>query len=349
MNSKLDKIKLFNPNSVASNLDNMYGLPFTKEECEMVLIPVPWEVTVSYSGGTSLGPELIQKASLQVDLFDPTIKNAWQLGIYMDNLNETIIDLNETYRPIAEVIIDRLGNGDAIEDIIEIHDVNEACVKMIDLVKQQALQLIQHKKIIGLIGGDHSTPLGLLQALSNQYQSFGILQIDAHADLRKSYEGFTYSHASIMYNALLIPQVSKLVQVGIRDYCEDEFNIIQNSNGRIQTFFDKDIKSKQYQGVTWHQICQQIIEALPQMVYLSFDIDGLDQKLCPGTGTPVAGGFESDQILYLLELIVNSGKKIIAYDLNEVSGDNEWNANVAARLLYKISNLVMKSQGKTVD
>jgi agmatinase len=86
---------------------------------------------------------------------------------------------------------------------------------------------------------------------------------------------------------------------------------------------------------------------LPQHIYLSFDIDALDPKLCPNTGTPVAGGFETEQILFLIEKIVLSGKTIIAFDINEVSpGNDEWDANVAARLLYRIANLVALSQKK---
>ena len=114
----------------------------------------------------------------------------------------------------------------------------------------------------------------------------------------------------------------------------------------MKTFFDRDIKQQQYKGTTWHSICENIVNELPQNVYLSFDIDGLDPKLCPGTGTPVAGGFETDQILYLLEMVVASGKKIIAFDINEVGGEDEWNANVASRLLYRIANLTMLSQEK---
>lgn len=87
---------------------------------------------------------------------------------------------------------------------------------------------------------------------------------------------------------------------------------------------------------------------MPNQIYLSFDIDGLDPKLCPNTGTPVAGGFETEQVLFLLEKIVKSGRKIIAFDLNEVSPGvgNDWDANVAARLLYRICNLVAYSQGR---
>jgi agmatinase len=187
----------------------------------------------------------------------------------------------------------------------------------------------------------------MIEALSEKFQSFANLQIDAHADLRDAYEGFEFSHASIMFNALKIKQVEKLVQVGIRDYCDEELNLIHQSEGRIKTFFDRDIKYAQFNGDSWDRICNRIIKELPENVYLSFDIDGLDPKLCPNTGTPVAGGFETEQVLFLLEKIVKSGKKIIAFDLNEVSpgsdGD-DWDANVASRLLFRIANLSAMSQ-----
>ena len=346
--TKEEKIKNFDANSVGDVNANIFGLPFSTIECEAVLIPVPWEVTVSYGGGTIDGPEQIFDASFQVDLYDPIVKDAWKLGISMDDLNEELIAKSETYRPVAEMIIERQCNGESSEKIAEIKDINKACEEMNAWVKNRSLHFLKQHKTVGLIGGDHSTPLGMMQALAEHVGDFAILQIDAHADLRVAYEGFEYSHASIMYNALKIEQVEKLVQVGIRDYCEAELNMINNSNGRIKTFFDRDIKHQEYQGTTWHQTCQKIVSELPQKIYLSFDIDGLDPKLCPGTGTPVAGGFEAEQVLYLIEQVVASGKTIIAFDINEVGGEDEWNANVAARLLYRIANLAMKSQGKVV-
>ncbi len=347
--NKQEKIKNFDANSVGDVNAGMFGLPFTINEAEIVLVPVPWEVTVSYGGGTIDGPQQIFDASFQVDLYDPMVKNAWHLGIAMDESNEDIRDKSETYRPVAELIIDRQCNGESPNSISEINDVNKACLEMNAWVKKRCLYFLQQNKTVGLIGGDHSTPLGMMQALSQHVGNFAILQIDAHADLRVAYEGFEFSHASIMYNALKIKEVQKLVQVGIRDYCEAELDIINNSKGRVKTFFDRDIKQQQYNGKNWATICNEIIAELPQNVYLSFDIDGLDPKLCPGTGTPVAGGFEAEQVLYLLEQVVASGKTLIAFDVNEVGGEDEWNANVASRLLYRICNLAAVSQGKKVD
>lgn len=344
--TKHDKIKNFDPNSIGDVNAGMFGLPFSLSESETVLIPVPWEVTVSYGGGTADGPEQIFDASFQVDLYDPIVKDAWKLGIAMDDINEELREKSITYRPVAEIIIDRQSNGEPAAEIDEIKDVNKVCAEMNDWVKKRALHFLKQDKTVGLIGGDHSTPLGMMQALSEHVGEFAILQIDAHADLRVAYEGFEFSHASIMYNALKINNVKKLVQVGIRDYCQAEVDIIHSSNGRVKTFFDRDIKQQQYQGKSWDTICKEIVAELPQHIYLSFDIDGLDPKLCPGTGTPVAGGFETDQVLYLLEQVVAAGKTFVAFDINEVGGEDEWNANVASRLLYRIANLAAYSQGK---
>jgi agmatinase len=145
-----------------------------------------------------------------------------------------------------------------------------------------------------------------------------------------------------MFNALKLKQISKLVQVGIRDYCEEEVNYINNAKGRVKTFFDRDIKQAILKGRKTDEIFNEIVNELPAKIFLSFDLDALDPKLCPNTGTPVAGGFETDEILFLLEKIVESGIQIIAFDLNE-TGNNEWDANVSSRLLFRICNLVAKS------
>ncbi|HEY1039971.1 MAG TPA: agmatinase family protein [Bacteroidia bacterium] len=346
--TKQDKINNFDPNSVGDTTAGMFGLPFTLDECETVLIPVPWEVTVSYSGGTADGPEAIYDASFQVDLYDPNKKDAWKLGIGMDEINDDLRSTSDTYREVAEGLIDMMAGGEDVSGSSEFADINKACTEMNAWVKQRVLHFLKQNKTVGLLGGDHSTPLGMMQALAEHFGKFAILQIDAHADLRIAYEGFEFSHASIMYNALKIENVEKLVQVGIRDYCEEEVNIINDSKGRVKTFFDRDIRHANYAGETWQQTCDRIVKELPNNIYLSFDIDGLDPKLCPNTGTPVAGGFEAEQVFFLIEQVVKSGKKIIAFDINEVvPGENdEWDANVAARLLYRIANLVMTSQGK---
>ena len=120
---------------------------------------------------------------------------------------------------------------------------------------------------------------------------------------------------------------------------------MQDLGDRISVFFDRDLKQAQFQGSTWAAQVDLIVAALPQKVYLSFDIDGLDPKLCPHTGTPVAGGFEVEHILFLVEQVIASDRHIIGFDLNEVAPgpEGDWDANVGSRLLYRLCNLLGKS------
>lgn len=340
----------FDPNSVGLKSNNIFGLPFKEEDAQLVLLPVPWEVTISYRDGTSRGPEHIYDASMQVDLYDPDVVDGWKKGFYMLPVDKNIKKKSDYLRQCAELIISHLIEGGVVsenEQLSEkLEEVNDGGALLLNWVYEMSLNLLKEGKKVGLIGGDHSTPLGFIKALSEIHSEFGILQVDAHADLRNAYEGFKYSHASIMYNVLNdVPQVKKLVQVGIRDYCDEELLLIRQQPDRVSTFFDKDIKELQYEGASWKQVCQQIINELPQKVYISFDIDGLDPKLCPNTGTPVPGGFEIEQVFYLFKQVVASGRELIGFDLNEVSsGEHSLDgidAIVGARVLYKLCNLMV--------
>ena len=325
-------------------------MPFSPDEADLVIIPVPWEVTVSYSAGTAEGPAAIYEASYQVDLYDANVPDAWKKGMAMLPIDEKIAETSKKLRKKAEKYIDMYASGKSADKNKTMHliqkEINEACLNLNNKIKKDALKWMNKGKVIALLGGDHSTPLGLIQALAEQHDGFGILQIDAHADLRIAYEGFTHSHASIMYNAIQIPAVKSLVQVGIRDYCEDERKL-SSTDQRITTFYDDQIKAQQYAGETWDSICKKVISKLPEKIYLSIDIDGLDPKLCPNTGTPVPGGFEFEQVVYLIHALVKNGNTIIGFDINEVApGNDEWDANVGARLLYKIGNLCLVSHDK---
>jgi agmatinase len=340
----------FDPNSVGLKSNNIFGLPFSEEEAALVLLPVPWEVTVSYRIGTARGPENIFNAAMQVDLYDPDVADGWKKGFHMLPIDKNIRTKSDYLRQCAELIISHMVEGGAVADNAQLSDklieINKGGKMLHDWVHEMTSSLLKKGKKVGLVGGDHSTPMGFIKALSEVHSEFGILQIDAHADLRVAYEGFVYSHASIMYNVLEnTPQVKKLVQVGIRDYCDEELEIIQQSEGRVVTYFDRDIKARQYEGETWKSVCQEIIAALPQKVYISFDIDGLDPKLCPNTGTPVPGGFEAEQIFYLFRLLHESGRELIGFDLNEVSSGNQSgdgiDAITGARVLFKLCNFMV--------
>lgn len=349
-NTKAAKIANFNPNSPGNEEGNLYGLPFTENESEVVVIPVPWEVTVSYSAGCANGPEAILNASKQLDLFDSDVKDAWKMGIYMLDSPKKIEKINKEYRKKAENYIDWYVAGDKkdtkkYKNILD--KINKKSEFVNDWVKTEATRILTVGKIPSVVGGEHSTPLGLIQALGEKYASFSILQIDAHADLRIAYEGFKHSHASIMYNALKVKQVDKLVQVGIRDFCQEELDVMKKEKNRVVTYFDKDLAEATFAGKNWKKQCQEIIANLSDNVYISFDIDGLLPYLCPNTGTPVAGGLEYNQAAYLLKLVAESGKKIVGFDLCEVApGKDEWDGNVGARVLMRLANYAGLSQGK---
>jgi len=335
-----------NPNCVSNPNFNLFGVPTSEENARLIILPVPWEVTVSYGAGTARAPESILKASHHMDIFDEEMPNEWRQGYYLQPCDKKILLKSDYLRREAELYIDYISKGDDVNNnqfmTKSLREVNEGGAYLNQWVYEQTRSLLEKQKLVGLLGGDHSTPLGYMRALAETKGSFGILQIDAHCDLRNTYEGFHYSHAGIMYNALReIPQIERLVQIGVRDYNQEEFQYIQDSRGRVVTYFEKQTKQRQLKGESWYQILQEIISQLPQQVYISFDIDGLDRSLCPDTGTPVPGGFQLEEVYLLFSGIVESGRTIIGFDLTEVGvSDNDWFANVAARLLLKLFNLL---------
>lgn len=267
----------------------------------------------------------------------------------MRPVDRKILMKSDYLRKEAELYIDYISKGEDVNAnqfmCKTLKEVNEGGVYLTDWMQEQSKALLEKNKLVAVLGGDHSTPLGYMKAIGEQYGDFGILQIDAHCDLRDTYEGFKHSHASIMFNALKeIPQLQRLVQVGIRDYSHVEWDYIKNSNYKVISYFDKEIKQRQFRGDTWKHLSEEIVSKLPDNVYISFDIDGLDRKLCPHTGTPVPGGFELEEVFFIFSKLRESGKKVIGFDLSEVGiSDSDWNANVGARVLFKLCNLLVTS------
>ncbi|MBK8564242.1 MAG: agmatinase family protein [Saprospiraceae bacterium] len=343
--TKQEKISAFDPSGVGLRNGHFIGLPFDENDADTVLLPVPWDVTVSYADGTATAGQNMLEASAQLDLYDPDVPDAWKMGIYMRHLDLFWLNRSKEHRPLAEQYIDFLEEGGNLAQDPQmkaiLDEINSACLDLKTWVYQETKSLIQKGKRVGIVGGEHSVPLGYLEALAEHHGNFGILQIDAHQDLRDAYEGFTYSHASIFFNALKIKQIERLVQVGIRDFCEAEMDIVHASQGRVQVWTDQKIRETAFEGSNFQQTCERIIVDLPQQVYISFDIDGLEPGLCPNTGTPVPGGLSFNEAVYLLKSVVKSGRRIIGFDLCEVGGmDNEWDGNVGARVLYKLCNLM---------
>ncbi len=331
----------FNPNSVGVDNGAYFSMPFSGDEASLVLISAPWDVTVSYGKGAAIAPDAIIEASVQLDFYDSMAPDAWRKGIATAEIDYSILEQSQRLRSDAQKVIDHLEEGGDIgDDYIARHlrRVNAGSVELNDNIYNQSRELLAKGKAVGLVGGDHSTPYGLVKALSERGAYFGILHIDAHCDLREAYEGFEFSHASIMYNILRdFDAVSHLVQVGIRDYCDDELALAAASE-RITQFDDYALARARFEGVTWREQCDEIVGKLPQDVYVSFDIDGLEMSCCPNTGTPVSGGLSFNEALYLVERITASGRRIIGFDLVEVAPQpkHRIDAIVGARMLYKL-------------
>lgn len=351
MNStKQEKIANFDPSQPGLADSSIYGLPFTAEESEIIVVSVPWEVTVSYGAGASKGPEAILNASFQVDLFQQDYPELWKLGIFLDEGPSHWSEKSDFFKAKAQPIIEALENGEDVASNAQLKadldEINAASATLNAELKERVLSWMNKGKKVILLGGDHSTPLGYYQALSSIHADFGILHFDAHMDLRIAYEGFTYSHASIMYNAIQLPQITKLVQVGIRDFCEQEVEVVKSSS-KVAVYTDKDLKKAEFEGQTWQQKIDEIINLLPEKVAVSFDIDALYQWYCPNTGTPVPGGLSYEQATYALTRLADSNKQIIGIDLVEVAPgeEDEWDGNVGARLLFHMCGVLAKNNG----
>lgn len=341
-------VKKFNPNDLGLKNSNLYGLPYSEREAEFVIIPVPWEVTTSFRRGTVAGPMSVLEASVQVDLYDPAVKDAWKKKLAMKPISQKWLKKNNLLRKKAETCIQHLEKGGRAEDfkLRKLYqEINKGGAELNDWLMIESSRLLKEKKGVGLLGGEHSVSLGLMQALSRFYKNYSVLQLDAHADLRRAYEGFEFSHASALFNALKIKNIKKIVQVRIRDYCQEEASYIKKSKNRIMLFSDRLLKEKLFEGMSWKKICKNIIKPLSKNVYISFDIDVLEPYFCPNTGTPVPGGLSFDQALYLTETVAKSGRKIIGFDLCEISGLglNNFDANVGARILWRLVNLTAKT------
>jgi len=350
MNETAPKADLvnFDPDGAAT-ASGIYGLPHTEDQALVICTPVPFDATTSYHTGTAGAPQAVYEASMQVDLFDHQYGRLYEHGIHLREADERIARWSAQARAIAEPIIGAGGDGDEAD----FAKVNELSTKVEKSVYESTRSVLAAGRIPALLGGDHSTPLGAMRAAAEHAKAegvpLGILQIDAHMDLRIAYEGFEQSHASILHNALeRCDNLKRVVMIGIRDYCEAELDHPARRDGRVMTHFDQDWARRRAAGESTMALIDEAIAQLPEHVYITVDIDGLTPDLCPGTGTPVPGGLSFGQYALILERLVRSGKTVLGVDLVEVcptEGDREWNASVGARALYKLCGCAMASRG----
>ncbi len=340
----------FDPDDAAKPGSGVFGLPTERGAARIVLFPAPFDATTSYGGGAARGAEAIRRASAQVDLLDHQFGAAHEAGIFMEAEDEVIAELSREARALAAPIIARGGAGAGDEDAVK--RVDAACEHVRHRVHERTARILKEGRIPGLVGGDHSTPLGAIEAAAQSVEKrskggLGLLQVDAHMDLREAFEGFAFSHASITHNVVMrAPGVTRVVQVGLRDCGAGERRLVEGSGGRIVAHFDYDWWRFLDAGEPFAALCRRAVEPLPENVWVTFDIDGLDPALCPQTGTPVPGGLTFNQASMLLDILARSGRRVVGFDLVEVSpgeieereeeaGDS-WDAMVGARVLYKL-------------
>ena len=243
-----------------------------------------------------MAPKAILNASTQLDFCHLKLDNADQIKVYFAKISSEWKKINDKLSQEYVLYNQFLENGGELSKSLKFQEfvavVNNSQKALRDNLYERSKLLLNKDVIVSVLGGEHSVPLGLLMALNEKYSAFGILQIDAHCDLRKSYQGLHQSHASIFYNVLKsCSNVTKLVQLGVRDFSIKEFEYSTNSE-RIISYFDSVLKEEKFSGKTWSEQTEDILDHLPQNVYISFDVDGLNPSFCPNTGTPVPGGID---------------------------------------------------------
>lgn len=342
--------KDFNPNGAIPDNGNYFGIPLSPDEAALVLISAPWDATMAMRAGSSYAPDAIIEASRHVDFFEPMAPYSWRKGIATAPVDYSLQDMSHRLRADAARVIkvhDDIGSS-AFDHLVyerSLRRVNEASLVVNDNIYAQSKYWLERDKIVGLVGGDQSTAYGHIRAVGEKYGKIGVLHIDSSCDLRSAHQGFEHSHASVMYNVLRdIPAVESLVAVGVRTFSPEEWERAA-SDSRVKLFTGQSIWSRHFEGVAWATIVDEIIAELPESVYISLDVDGLTIECSPHTGALVAGGLRFPEVVYLMCKIIDSGRKIVGFDLTEVVPDMEdkTDAMIAARMLYNMCCMALKN------
>ena len=274
-------------NSTYAGIPEAYA---TSEKSKIVLIPIPYDGTSSWKKGADKGPEAFLDASENMELYDiETDSEVYKQGIYLS-------------QPVTE---------------------NSSPEAMVEAVTEKVKSYLNRNKFVTLFGGEHSISIGAIRAFSRHYENLTVVQIDAHADLRESYEGSKCNHACALYEA---NQTTNLIQVGIRSMDQSEKSVMNYDN----VFFAHEIESDDY----W---IEQAVERMTDTVYITIDLDGFDPSLFPATGTPEPGGlFWYETLRFLREVFKE--KNVVGFDLVELCPSPALYASdfLAAKLYYKI-------------
>jgi agmatinase len=250
----------------------------------VVVLPVPYERTVSYGGGTKRGPAAILKASHYVELYDEETRR-------------------EVYRELGIATLPPFPTG---------KKKDKAFLKELEAL---TAKLLKAGKFVLTLGGEHTISQAPVAAYAKAYPGLSVLQIDAHSDLREEYQGSPYSHASVMARVCEIIDPKRLVQVGIRAQCIEEAAFIRREG--VTTLYAHEIRGGKYNAGTrsWEDYA---IDQLSEHVYVSFDVDGLDPSVMPATGTPEPNGLTYDEAMRLLKK-VGERRNVVGCDIVELA------------------------------
>ncbi|RTE55357.1 agmatinase [Arenibacter aquaticus] len=284
--------------------NNYAGIPdeFAQlEKAKVVLIPVPYDGTSTWGKGADKGPEAFLKASENMELYDiETDTEVYQQGVFL---------------------------ADAIEE-------DSSPEAMVNAVHKTTKEYIKKNKFVTVFGGEHSISIGTIRAFNECFDNLTVLHIDAHADLRKSYDGSNFNHACAVHEA---SQTTNLIQVGIRSMDAIEKTFMDDE----KTFFAHDMVADDY----W---TDKVVDLMTDNVFITLDLDALDPSIMPSTGTPEPGGLFYYEILEFLKQVFQD-KNVVGFDIvelcpNEVDKSSDF---LAAKLYYKM--LSYKFLGEAVD
>ncbi len=320
------------PDLPSTSDDGLFGLAHRPEEARLLVFPVPYDATVSGAEGTRRAPEIVVAASSEIDLADGLFGEPWKQGLASLGVCSEIAELSKaSAQKAAEARRGDLGAREAVD---------AAGHRLWEFIEQTCRRIWDGQRSVIVLGGEHGISYGAIRAAAAREPGLGVLQVDAHADLRRAYEGFETSHASVMRRVLEEQKVARLVQVGARDLSVEEREVIRSSGSRLISYEDDLLAARQADGEAFAAIADEIVGALPEKVWVSFDVDGLDPSLCPGTGTPVPGGLSWRESRLLLSRLQRSGRSVIGADLVEV-GTSRWDALVAAKVLYQLAGMIL--------
>lgn len=357
-------LRNFDPDQVGIPNGNIFGFPYDPACAEIIIDPYACAITNSEGDLAQYGPPAIIGASTLIDHYDQAFKDvAIDMGAALLAPNKLLDKLRSlNLRARAQACIDHQTQGKAFHDPLlqsELAFINHACRELHDSIKKRARPFLENGQIAAVLGGGHDCPLGLMEAVSELFHDWGILHFDTHLDRRRDknrkpgYEGLHYSHASIMAHASNLPYLRSIVHIGQRDFSRQEHMEVLDSPNRYHLYSAMSIYTMCdiERTRTFRSICQEISEQLPECIYLSMDIDGLDMSQCLPTGTPMAGGIPFSHIAYLLHYLAQR-HYIVAFDLCEAaplsSDENSWEKDpyikTAVKFLFLLCSAAAHSQ-----